>query len=472
MVLKASGAPVRAWKIDAEAFYRKIGRRPDQVWRQAMVTPAGNWQIDWRCQFGDASVAVKAIQHSNHMASVAKQRLRQFDASHPPSDSRVIAWQRERVRVALEFGVLLPELEPFHDERWAVLHVCGQFVDDCGGASIDDPLFDSLGRPMLDSEGVQMTRAQVHLEIVEDVFDAFGHLSSPEKRMFGEQIDLLGVDLDLDLGFMRLSEVKRARYAALCRSVSTRRSEVPLAEFRELLGKLTFASIVYPKGRQWVAPCWRSFKIALKRSLVFRPEHRMVFISKHVREALQRWATELEDPEHVGVPMACREWVPAYGAPGVGVIYADASGEEGWAAWTFASGVVYMVSGVWGELDRDLIIADKELVASTVGLFVLGEALQFQYVWEYTDNTVALSAIRSLTPSTPLSQRLCAARVLWCSDRSVFVMGERITSANNEWADIGSRPVTRGGPAAVATMAHELGLEFVDFHVVDWRDVL
>ena len=87
--------------------------------------------------------------------------------------------------------------------------------------------------------------------------------------------------------------------------------------------------------------------------------------------------------------MACREWVPAYGAPGVGVIYADASGEEGWAAWTFASGVVYMVSGVWGPLDRDLIIADKELVASTVGLFVLGEALQFLYVWEYTDNTGA-----------------------------------------------------------------------------------
>ena len=122
---------------------------------------------------------------------------------------------------ALEFGVLMPELEPFHDERWAVLHVCGQFVeDDCGGASIDDPLFDSLGRPMLDSEGVQVTRALVHLEIVEDVFDAFGHLSSPEKRVFGAQIDLLGVDLDLDSGFMRLSDNKRARYATLCRAVS------------------------------------------------------------------------------------------------------------------------------------------------------------------------------------------------------------------------------------------------------------
>jgi hypothetical protein len=43
-----------------------------------------------------------------------------------------------------------------------------------------------------------LTRAQVHLEIVEDVFDEFGHLSSPEKRVFGAQIDLLGVDLDLD----------------------------------------------------------------------------------------------------------------------------------------------------------------------------------------------------------------------------------------------------------------------------------
>ena len=41
----------------------------------------------------------------------------------------------------------------------------------------------------------------------------------------------------------------------------------------------------------------------------------LALISKHVREALQRWAIELEDPEHVGVPMACREWVPAYGAP-------------------------------------------------------------------------------------------------------------------------------------------------------------
>jgi hypothetical protein len=71
------------------------------------------------------------------------------------------------------------------------------------------------------------------------------------------------------------------------------------------------------RGARW-RPCYSA-----------RSPVQKVFISKHVREALQRWAVELEDLEHVGVPMACREWVPAYGAPGVGVIYADASGEEG-----------------------------------------------------------------------------------------------------------------------------------------------
>ena len=79
--------------------------------------------------------------------------------------------------------------------------------------------------------------------------------------------------------------------------------------------------------------------MASKRSPLFRPGAQVIVITRHVREALQRWASELEDPAHVGVPMACREWVPLYGAPGVGVIYADASGEEGWAAWTFASGM-------------------------------------------------------------------------------------------------------------------------------------
>ena len=214
-----------------------------------------------------------------------------------------MAWQRARLQIALELGVLVPDLEPFRDERWAVLHVFGQYVDDGGGASIDDLLFDQLGRPMRDSDGTHLSRAQLHLELVEDVFDAFGHLSSPEKRVIGVRIDLLGVEMDLVAGRMRLAPGKRERYAASCRAVSISQSGVPLTEFRELHLRL---DSLYPKGRQWVAPCWRSFKISLKRSPVQK-----VFITRHVWEALQRWAVELEDPEHVGVPMACREWHPS-----------------------------------------------------------------------------------------------------------------------------------------------------------------
>ena len=32
--------------------------------------------------------------------------------------------------LALELGVLVPELEPFRDERWAVLHVCEGLAKD------------------------------------------------------------------------------------------------------------------------------------------------------------------------------------------------------------------------------------------------------------------------------------------------------------------------------------------------------
>ena len=65
-------------------------------------------------------------------------------------------------------------------------------------------------RPIFGPNGEQLSRARAHLELVEDVFDAFGHVSSPEKRMFGARIELLGVDLDLDEGRMRLASGKRA----------------------------------------------------------------------------------------------------------------------------------------------------------------------------------------------------------------------------------------------------------------------
>lgn len=467
-VLAASGVPVKLWSRDAEAYYRKIGRRVDQIWRQALVTPEGKWQLDFRSQFGDAAVAVKAVRMSDFMAEVLLRRLRDFDAGHPSQDARVLDWQAKRRAEARRQG----EADV---HRFSSLHAYGQFIDDGGGASIDDKVCQPNGDPIVwDGERVE-TRAVAHYLIAKEVFEIFGHSSSADKECPpSDVLVFLGVEFSLREGKVRLSARKRAKYASICRELASR-VWVTTEEFRSLLGKLTFASMVYPLGRQWLHPCWRAQSMAMKRSVVRAGEIHPVGsarVTRHVREALLLWAAELEWDEHPGVPLASRGRFPAAGEPGVGVVYADASGEEGWSAWTIEEGIVYMVAGVWSEADAVMIIAEKELVASTVGLFALAELLGWKHVWEFTDNTVALSAMRSMTPGTRFMQRLVVVRAQWMMAKGLFSAAERITSLNNLWADVGSRPVTKGGPESVRREAAEMGLDFVDVHCVDWRGVV
>ena len=81
-------------------------------------------------------------------------------------------------------------------------------------------------------------------------------------------------------------------------------------------------------------------------------------------------------------------------------VYADASGEGGWAAWTVADGELLYVYGEWTEDERELlIICEKELLASTWGLVAFAPWLQ-QGVVSWTDNTVAMEAMRSMAPRT------------------------------------------------------------------------
>ena len=60
-------------------------------------------------------------------------------------------------------------------------------------------------------------------------------------------------------------------------------------------------------------------------------------------------------------------------------------------------------------------------------------------VYSFTDNTVAMAAMRNLTPSTLCMQRLTVERVAWLLERGVSEACERITSKANLWADLGSR---------------------------------
>jgi hypothetical protein len=144
---------------------------------------------------------------------------------------------------------------------------------------------------------------------------------------------------------------------------------------------------------------------------------------------------------HVGVPLAHTEF-PPMGKPGVGAVYADASGLQGWAAWTAHQGEVFLTHGEWTEeelADSTFTIAEKELLASTLGLVTLAPMADLRYVYSFTDNTNAMSAMRRLKPRSLRAERMVAARLLWMEQRGILEAAERVTTGANLWADLGSR---------------------------------
>ena len=219
------------------------------------------------------------------------------------------------------------------------------------------------------------------------------------------------------------------------------RSSVDLTELMGLMGKLSFASIFYPLGRQWLAAPWRAARARYRRA------DGMVPMTQSARKALLRWGTEL-DPmgttDHVGVPLASVSLFPAASSDEALCIYADASRDSsdlcGFAAWTVVDDVLLYIDGTWDVAEREnLLICDLELAASTFGLMALHPLAPKPYVYSFTDNTVAMAAMRGCTPSTPAMQLLAIERSSWLLDRGVAEATERITSKANLWADQGSR---------------------------------
>jgi hypothetical protein len=88
----------------------------------------------------------------------------------------------------------------------------------------------------------------------------------------------------------------------------------------------------------------------------------------------------------------------------------------------------------------------------------------------FTDNTVALAAMRRLTSRSESAAipAMLRRRTLWLVEHSCVEAAERVTSANNRWADLGSR----GRAALVCAEAMALGLRPRRVQVpAEWRDL-
>ena len=458
-ILQASGAPVRAGVLDVVAYYKNFGRQLAELSRNGSLTEEG-FVIDERCCFGSAADAVKCSRASNFFVHHARRAMAEVDANYPPCDPQVLEWLEMRRRLGAEAGASSAEIT----EIWACLHAVGMYVDDASTMSIDDLLFDQRGTPLM-SDGVHVRRADAHFAAVRATFERFG-LSTAKEQLPCTSVVLLGIQIDLESGRLTLSDEKRAKYALRAEAMAVR-STCPRVEYLELMGRLTFAATCYPRGRQWLHAPWRAARAR------YRTADGSVVLSSAVRRALRRWVTELRSDVHDGVPLASSTRFPAASSTEAMVIYADAAGESagaGFCAWTVADGELLYVEGRWTpEEKRELLICDLELAASTFGLVALQHAVRRKYVYSFTDNTVAMAAMRNLTPTTEAMQALTAARTAWMLESNVAEATERVTSKANLWADLGSR--ARVGD--MLDQAQRLGLAPRRLHVPDdWRSMV
>jgi len=335
------------------------------------------------------------------------------------------------------------------------------YIDDAAAGGADDVVFGRDGEPLM-RDGEQVRRQALHFEAGRRVLAELGWESAPSKEQPPcVNLDLLGVGVSLATARVYLSDAKRDRYAAQARRVAAM-ATCSMAEFREMVGRLQFATQCYPLGQQAMHAAWRAVRTH------FRTKSGAVCVGAALRRDLRWWASTLEDPGHEGVPLARCD-----GPAGGGVVYADASvsgSDGGFSAWTISGGVVYMVAGVWSEAERRMLICDLELLASTFGVVAFERMLGERWVWSFTDNTVAEAAMRNGRARSPAMQAMLARRGAWLHERGLLEVPRRISSKANVWADVGSRPEL-GGVAAVRAMAEELGLGFEELSIPDeWRD--
>ena len=428
-ILQASGAPVKVWGFDGEAYYRVFGRQRAELWRNAIAMAEG-FQLDERCCFGSAADASKCSRASNLIAHAIRRALRDVDAAYPTREPAVLEWLEERRQAAAESGCSSEDAEL----RFLSLAYISIYIDDGTAASIDDLLFDCEGKAVM-RNGVQMRRAQLHFETALETLRLLGHASSKLKEQPpGAVVESLGLEINLAEGRMRILKLRREAYAAKVDKI-VESGCVERSELVSVLSKLLFAASCYPAGRPWLNAAWRAVRAQ------FRLGGDRVLLSKKAKSGLCRWAATLRGEMADGVPLAHGAF-PAFGLPGTGAVYADASGLQGWAAWTVSGDELLLTSGEWTaeELaDESFIIAEKELLASTLGLVALAPEAGLSFVYSYTDNTNAEGAMRRLAPKTARMQAMVTARSAWMREQGVFECVERITSERNLWADLGSR---------------------------------
>ena len=448
-VLLTAGVEVRLFGFDLEAYFRKTGKQRADWWMSGHVHPDG-FGFDTRIQFGQREAPVLTGRQSCFLRAAVHRELSRLEVCYPSRAASVVQWLAQRLAGGGgEGGGDLQSL-------FFVLI----FVDDVGGAAVDDALYDDQGRPVLvwvGGESRQQTRAELYYLAAVGVIRSFGHADAEGKGVPPAlSLVFLGLTLDLRTRLVSLSDFKVDSYGELLEAVlsgeagavSGERVFAAVDQFNSLVHKLLHACCVVLLGRQHLFYCLRAL-----RTVVHLRVGSSVPVAPDVQRELRWWASALERARSVGVPLASRTAFPDASAQGVLAPYSDASRElatpasSGWGAWAIVGGVFVYVVGRWLPWElAGLSINVLELAAMQFGTFTFisfarSRGLPVTHVMEFTDNTAAEHSAERGRPHTERMHTLVSWRFHELARLGVHSSVERVASVDNDVAD----GLSRGG---------------------------
>lgn len=476
-ILLTAGVRVAVWGFDLEAYFRKTGKQRADAWMSGFVHHDG-YGVDERVQFGQREAPVLTGRQSCFIVWAIRRELRRLDAEYPTRLPAVAAWLQRRRALDGASGA--------HD-WWQrdVLSFVLMFVDDVGGASIDDPLQRADGSPWMverDGAAVQMTRAWLHYEAAVGVIRSFGHMDADGKGVTpADNMVYLGVTIDVVSQLLSLSQQKCDAYLQAAAAIAAGRRVsggvvAPAAELSSLIHKLLHASSVIPLGRQHLFHTMRAA----------RAETRLAggakLLGGQSLGELAWWQEMLsrELPTR-GVPLAVRSAFPEPTDPGVLVPYSDASREQtspaesGWGAWAIINGVFVYVEGRWDEKEVALLdINVLELVAMNIGSFTFiahakASGVAVTHLFEFTDNTAAEHSAERGKPKAARLGELVKRRYDALFAMGVAASAERVASVDNDVADGLSRGGTKLADALRTAAAAGYRVQRLQ-PAAEWRD--
>ena len=170
---------------------------------------------------------------------------------------------------------------------------------------------------------------------------------------------------------------------------------------------------------------------------------------------LQWWQAQLDKPEQAGLPLATRYSFPGASSENVLVTYSDASREDeaaegevvqsGAGAWCVMRGIFYYVHWRWTRLEikRHSINVLEAHARDAAGWVFLDKAREIgcpiTHKLAYVDNTAAENVAESGRATTEMLNELNLRRLQQLRGRSIYEANERVTSVDNDVADLLSR---------------------------------